>query len=325
MKTSDPLSGLAVFPAVAEHLSFTRAAEVLGMSRPTASAQVDQLERRLGVRLLHRSTRHLALTEAGAAFQVRLRDVTDMVRAAERAAVHHQEFPVGRLRISAPPDLGMIHLTPMIARFLAEHPSIEIELELSNTAVNLIEHKFDLAVRGTIRIDETLITRKLGASGVLICASPDYLARAGAPLVPEDLAEHRCLHFSGLRWGRSWEMHRGNVVRRIPIAPVFEVNDGQNLATAALCGLGIALLPSFVVGPHVRDGRLVRLLEDWHIAEVPLHAVYPDNRFIAAKVKSFVAYLAAEFRREPDLWDEPNTSSAPSRKHNADEGGATGS
>lgn len=301
MKTSDPLNGIAVFLAVAEHLSFTRAAEVLGMSRPTVSAQVDQLERRMGVRLLHRSTRHLALTEAGAAFHDRLRDVTAMVREAERAAIHHQQSPVGRLRISAPPDLGTSHLTPMIARFLAEHPSIEIELELSNTAVNLIEHKFDLAVRGTIRVDETLVTRKLGASEVLICASPDYLARAGAPQVPEDLADHRCLHFSGLRWGRAWEMRRGDDVRRIPIAPVFEVNDGENLARAALCGLGITLLPSFVVGPHIRDGRLVRLLEDWQVAGVPLHAVYPDNRLIAAKVKSFVAYLATEFRRDPDL------------------------
>lgn len=301
MKTSDPLNGLAVFLAVAEHLSFTRAAEVLGMSRPTVSAQVDALERRMGVRLLHRSTRHLALTEAGAAFHDRLRDVTTIVREAERAAIHHHATPVGRLRISAPPDLGTTHLTPMIARFLAEHPGIEIDLELSNGAVNLIEHRFDLAIRGTIRIDETLITRKLGASEVVICASPDYLARAGTPLEPEDLAQHACLHFSGLRWGRFWEMRRGDDVRRMPITPVFEVNDGRNLATAALCGLGVSLLPAFVVGPDLRDGRLVRILEDWRVAEVPLHAVYPDNRLIAAKVKSFVAFLAAEFRRDPDL------------------------
>lgn len=305
MKTSDPLNGLAAFLAVAEHLSFTKAAEMLAMSRPTVSAQVDQLERRLGVRLLHRSTRHLFLTEAGAAFHERLRDVTTMVHDAERAAIHHQEAPVGRLRISAPPDLGSSHLTPMIAGFLADHPEIEIELELSNTAVNLIERKFDLAVRGTIRIDETLITRKLGESAVLICASPDYLSRRGVPEKPEDLAEHHCLHFSGLRWGRIWEMRQGEDVRRIPITPSFEVNDGGNLCTAALCGLGITLLPTFVVGPSIREGRLVRILADWHIPEVPVHAVYPDNRLIAAKVKSFVAYLAAEFRRDPDLSGEP--------------------
>lgn len=310
MKTSDPLNGLAVFLAVAEHLSFTRAAEMLAMSRPTVSAQVDQLERRLGVRLLHRSTRHLSLTEAGQAFHERLRDVTAMVHEAERAAIHHQEAPVGRLRISAPPDLGSSHITPMIAGFLADHPEIEIDLELSNAAVNLIERKFDLAVRGTIRIDETLITRKLGESAVLICAAPAYLSRHGLPDKPEDLSQHRCLHFSGLRWGRVWEMRRGDDLRRIPIAPCFEVNDGRNLCTAALCGLGITLLPAFVVGPHIRAGRLIRVLADWHIAEVPLHAVYPDNRLIAAKVKSFVAYLAAEFRRDPDLCGYPSITPA---------------
>ena len=301
MKTADPLNGLAVFLAVAEHLSFTKAAEMLAMSRPTVSAQVDQLERRLGVRLLHRSTRHLSLTEAGTAFHERLKDVTAMVHDAERAAIHHQQAPVGRLRISAPPDLGSSHLTPMIARFLESHPEIEIELELSNAAVNLIERKFDLAVRGTIRIDETLITRKLGASSVVLCASPDYLTRHGMPEKPEDLATHRCLHFSGLRWGRIWEMRQGEDLRRIAITPHFEVNDGGTLCSAALCGMGITLLPLFVVGPHIRAGRLTRVLADWHIAEVPLHAVYPDNRLIAAKVKSFVTYLASEFRRDPDL------------------------
>ena len=304
MKTSDPLNGLAVFLAVAEHLSFTKAAEILGMSRPTVSAQLDQLERRLNVRLLHRSTRHLSLTEAGAAFHERLKDVTTIVHDAERAAIHHQESPVGRLRIAAPPDLGSSHLTPMIARFLEGHPEIEIELELSNTAVNLIERKFDLAVRGTIRIDETLITRKLGASTVVICASPGYLARHGTPEKPEDLADHNCLHFSGLRWGRIWEMRKGEDLLRIPITPNFEVNDGSTLCSAALCGMGVTLLPSFITGPHIREGRLIRLLADWHIAEVPLHAVYPDNRLIAAKVKSFVNYLAAEFRRDPDLQGE---------------------
>lgn len=304
MKTSDPLNGLAVFLAVAEHLSFTKAAEILGMSRPTVSAQLDQLERRLNVRLLHRSTRHLSLTEAGTAFHERLKDVTAIVHDAERAAIHHQEAPIGRLKIAAPPDLGTSHLTPMIAGFLKDHPEIEIELELSNTTVNLIERKFDLAVRGTIRIDDTLITRKLGQSPVVICASPEYLAPRAVPQRPEDLENHDCLHFSGLRWGRNWELRRGDDLRRVPIAPSFEVNDGANLCSAALCGLGITLLPTFVVGPHIRAGRLVRLLADWHIAEVPLHAVYPDNRLIAAKVKSFVNYLAAEFKRDPDLQGE---------------------
>ncbi|WP_052161899.1 LysR family transcriptional regulator [Hoeflea sp. BAL378] len=301
MKTSDPLSGIAVFLAVARHLSFSRAAEILGMSRPTVSAQVDQLERRIGVRLLHRSTRHLTLTEAGQAFFGGLSDIDEIVATAERAAIHHQEAPAGTINLAAPPDLGVTHLTPMIARFLAENPEIDIRLHLANEAINLIEQKVDLAIRGRIEVDESLITRKLGASPIFLCASPDYIARHGAPELPEELETHRCLHFAGLRWGRHWRLHRGEEVRQVRIAPCFEVNDGQSLGMAAVQGMGITLLPAFIVGPHLRSGRLVPVLEDWKVTEVPLHAVYPDNRLIAQKVKKFVSFLAAEFRRDVDL------------------------
>ena len=301
MKTSDPLNGIAVFLAVAQHLSFSRAAESLGMSRPTVSAQVGQLERRLGVRLLHRSTRHLALTAAGQAYFDRLSDITDIVGAAERAAVGHQEVPVGKLRVAAPPDLSVPHLTPMITRFLEDYPAIEIELLLANDPVNLIEQKIDLAIRGRIEIEDNLITRKLGESPITICASPDYIARHGAPAVPEDLQRHRCLHFSGLRWGRKWHMRRQDDQREIAITPAFEANDGDSLGAAAVLGAGIALLPAFIVGPHLRSGRLVAVLDEWSAGAVPLHAVYPDNRFIARKVKTFVAFLAAEFREQIDL------------------------
>ena len=301
MKTGDPLGGIAVFLSVVRHMSFTRAAEELALSRPTVSAQIDQLERRLGVRLLHRSTRHLALTEAGRAYHDRLADIPTILGDAERAAQAHQEIPAGKLRLAAPPDLGQSHLTPMIARFLATTPEIEVELILGNETVNLIERKIDLAIRGRIEIDDTLVTRQLGLSPILLCAAPDYLARQGAPVLPEDLGAHRCLHFSGLRWGRSWHLSRGEERRQVPIAPAFEVNDGQSLALAAVVGMGIALLPRFIVGPHLRAGRLVPVLPDWSPGAVPLHAVYPDNRFIARKVKAFVAFLAAEFRREVDL------------------------
>ncbi|SHF95786.1 DNA-binding transcriptional regulator, LysR family [Loktanella atrilutea] len=301
MRTSDPLNGIAVFLAVARHLSFSRAAEVLEMSRPTVSAQVDQLERRLGVRLLYRSTRHLALTAAGQAFFDGLADVTEIVDAAERAAVRQHKVPAGTLNIAAPPDLSLSHLTPMIVRFMARNADIDIRLQLDNEAVNLIEQKLDLAIRGRLQIQENLITRKLGASPIVLCASPDYIARRGAPQTPEDLIEHRCLHFSDLRWGRRWHMQRGDDHRQIEIAPVFEVNDGTSLGMAALAGLGIALLPAFIVGDNLRAGRLIRVLDDWTVGDVPLHAVYPDNRLIARKVKTFVAFLAAEFRKNPDL------------------------
>lgn len=301
MKTVDPLYGLAAFLAVAAHESFTGAAAALGLTRATVSAQVADLEARLGVRLLHRSTRAVRLTPAGQAFRERLADLPDRVDAAERAARAEQTAPEGRLRVTAPPDLGQRFLIPWVAEFLAEHPRITIELDLSNAAHNLIERHFDLAVRGTLAVEPNLVTRQLGASLLHTCARPDYLARRGVPAEPGDLAGHDLLHFAHLRGGRVWPMSRGDARVLVPVAPRLELNDGWALRLAALEGAGICQLPGFIVGEDIRLGRLVPVLGDWQAGQVPLHAVYPDNRLIAQRVKAFVAFLARKARAEPDL------------------------
>lgn len=301
MKTVDPLYGLAAFLAVAAHESFTGAAAALGLTRATVSAQVADLEARLGVRLLHRSTRAVRLTPAGQAFRERLADLPDRVDAAERASRAEQTAPEGRLRVTAPPDLGQRFLIPWVAEFLAEHPRITIELDLSNAAHNLIERHFDLAVRGTVAVEPNLVTRQLGASLLHTCARPDYLARRGVPAEPGDLAGHDLLHFAHLRGGRVWPMSRGDARVLVPVAPRLEMNDGWALRLAALEGAGICQLPGFIVGEDIRQGRLVPVLGDWQAGQVPLHAVYPDNRLIAQRVKAFVAFLARKARAEPDL------------------------
>lgn len=301
MKTVDPLYGLAAFLAVAAHESFTGAAAALGLTRATVSAQVADLEARLGVRLLHRSTRAVRLTPAGQAFRERLADLPDRVDAAERAARAEQTAPEGRLRVTAPPDLGQRFLIPWVAEFLAEHPRITIELDLSNAAHNLIERHFDLAVRGTLAVEPNLVTRQLGASLLHTCARPDYLARRGVPAEPGDLAGHDLLHFAHLRGGRVWPMSREDARVLVPVAPRLELNDGWALRLAALEGAGICQLPGFIVGEDIRLGRLVPVLGDWQAGQVPLHAVYPDNRLIAQRVKAFVAFLARKARAEPDL------------------------
>ena len=301
MKTVDPLYGLAAFLAVAALESFTGAAAALGLTRATVSAQVADLEARLGVRLLHRSTRAVRLTPAGQAFRERLADLPDRVDAAERAARAEQTAPEGRLRVTAPPDLGQRFLIPWVAEFLAEHPRITFELDLSNAAHNLIERHFDLAVRGTLAVEPNLVTRQLGASLLHTCARPDYLARRGVPAEPGDLAGHDLLHFAHLRGGRVWPMSRGDTRVLMPVAPRLELNDGWALRLAALEGAGICQLPGFIVGEDIRQGRLVPVLGDWQAGQVPLHAVYPDNRLIAQRVKAFVAFLARKARAEPDL------------------------
>lgn len=301
MKTVDPLLGVSAFLAVAEHQSFTRAAEVLGLTRATVSAQVAELEARLGVRLLHRSTRAVRPTPAGQAYRDRLADLPERLETAERAARAEQTAPEGRLRITAPPDLCQRFLVPWVTDFLAAHPAITIELDLSNDARKLIEDRFDLAIRGTLAVEPNLITRQLAASPLITCAAPSYLDKRGWPTRPADLASHHLLHFAMLRRGPVWTFRRGGEVAEVAVTPRLSLNDGWALRTAALLGAGICQLPAFIIGDDLRAGRLQAVLPDWSAGQVPLHAVYPDNRLIAQRVRVFVAFISARSRREPDL------------------------
>lgn len=296
MRTIDPLDGIAAFLAVATHLNFSKAADELGMSRATMGAQVRQLEERLGIRLFHRSTRKIALTEAGAAYRGALSGILPQIQEAERAALSFQKEAVGRLRVSAPPDLGQMVIVPAVSEFLKLNPAVSIDLDLSHRAVNLIEEGFDLAIRGRLSVEVNLITRQLGTSSIVICASSSYLAKHGVPKTPHDLARHACLHFAELRWGRVWRFSRNGEELRIPIVPRLELNHSLGLRDAALLGTGIVLLPDYVVGEDIRSGRLTRLLPDWDITTIQLQAVYPANRHIAVKVRRFVSFLAGKLK-----------------------------
>lgn len=291
MRSLDPLEGVAAFMTVARHLSFTKAAEELGMSRATVGAQVQALEGRLGVRLLHRSTRSVVLTEAGTAYVQSLIGILPQVREAERAALSYQEEVVGRLKMTVPPEFAQLHMAPIIAEFLKRNPSVSIDITFSHRAVNLIDEGYDLAIRGTIVLEPNLITRHIGDSPLILCAAPDYIERHGAPAEPTELSGHACLHFSGLRWGNVWMLSKAGQTLRIPIVPRYLANDGITLRDVAIAGAGITLLPMFEIGQEIRDGRLVRVLGDWEIGSVPIHAVYPANKNIASKVRRFTDFL----------------------------------
>lgn len=296
MRTRDPLDGIAAFLSVASRMNFSQAAAELGMSRQTVGAQIRQLEDRLGIRLLHRSTRKVTLTEAGSAYRDALSGVLPQIREAERAATSFHEETVGRLKISAPPDLGRIVIVKAVSEFIELNPAVAVDLDLSHRAVNLIDEGFDLAIRGRLAIEETLITRHLASSRIVLCASPDYLARSGKPVAPYDLAQHACLHFSEIRWGRVWIFRRDGEELRVPITPRCEVNDALSLRDMALFGSGVALLPSYLVVDDLAKGRLVQVLADWDTGTVPIHVVYPANRHIAIKVRRFVDFIATRVR-----------------------------
>lgn len=301
MKSVDPLHGIAAFLAVAEAENFTAAAEAIGLSRATISAQVADLEKRLGVRLFHRTTRVVRLTPAGRAYREHLADLGARVARAERAAQAEHGAPEGRLRLTAPPDFSQRFLVPWIAEFLTDHPGVRIALEMSNEARNLVEGRFDLAIRATLEIGPSLVTREIGASPMLTCAAPRYLKARGWPQRPEDLSAHDLLHFSPLRRGHVWAMRCGDEQVEVPVVPRLELDEGLALVHAAVLGAGICQLPAAVVGAELAAGRLLRVLGDWSAGVMPLHAVYPDNRLIALRVKAFVAFLARKARAEPDL------------------------
>lgn len=301
MKTLDPLAGVSVFVALAETLNFGTAAGQLGMSRATASAQISDLERRLGVRLFHRSTRHVRLTEAGEAYRAALGGVVGQVGEATRIAQSYQLEAVGRIRLSAPDELAERFVVPAMTEYLAEQPGLEIDIDVSSRRVDVIRDGFDLAIRASLAVEPNLIVRRLGTSPVSLAAAPAYLERRGVPNSPDDLAGHDIVHHSGLKAGALWVLRRGGEERRVPARANVQSNSGTILRDAAVAGLGITYLPEFITGEMLRAGRLVRVLPEWTIQAVDINAVYPSNRNITQKVRGFVQVLARRFQGDRDF------------------------
>ncbi|MGN6488560.1 MAG: LysR family transcriptional regulator [Devosia sp.] len=301
MKTLDPLAGVSVFIAVSETLNFGTAAERLGMSRATVSAQVGELERRLGVRLFQRSTRAVRLTEAGHAYRQALGGVADQAQEAALVAQGHQQALSGRIRLTAPDELYQRYVVPAMVEFAAEQPEVSFDIEQTSRRADIIREGFDLALRASLTVAPTMIVRRLGTSPVSLTAAPGYLARRGVPASPDELAQHDIAHHSGLGAGALWVMRRDGEERRVPVRPRIWLNDGGALRDAAVAGLGITYLPEFITGPMLRAGGLVRVLPEWQIATVDVNAVYPSNRNITPKVRGFVAVLAKCFEGDPDF------------------------
>ncbi len=299
------LADIAVFVRVVERGSFTTAADDLGLSRAVVSKYISRLEERLGARLLHRTTRRLALTEAGATLFESSRGAIERIEEAEAAVARFQAAPRGRLRVSAPMSFGILHLGPAIAEFSREYPEIALDVHLDDRYVNLVAEGIDVAVRIGALTDSTLVARKIAMTRALACASPAYLGEHGAPAAPEDLAGHDCLIYSYLANANVWRFTARNG-REIPVAVTgkLRINNGIVLAEAAIAGRGILVTPSFYVAPMLRDGRLQRLLADYRLPELGIYAVYPQKEHVPPKVRVFIDYLAARFGRKPE-WEKP--------------------
>lgn len=290
----DRFASMEAFVRVVDSGSFTRAAERLGVTRAAVSKHVRQLEEHLGVRLLNRTTRQVALTETGATFYERATSILDDMAEAELAASRLNEEPRGVLRVAAPMSFGTLHLADAIGDFMTRWPDVTVQLSLNDRFVDLIEEGFDVGVRIGKLSDSSLIARKIAPMPIVLCAAPDYLSNHGAPERPDDLRKHDCLHYGNLETSGSWKLEDASgTTRSVTIASRVCVNNGDVLRKVALAGQGIALLPSFLILDDVRAGTLAHVLPAYTAPEASLYAIYPPNRYLAAKVRVFIDHLVA--------------------------------
>lgn len=291
----DQIAALRLLVAVADTGSFTRAAEKLDISRAMASRQLMELESRLGVRLMNRTTRRVSLTEAGAQYVERTRDVLAGLEEAEREVTAQAVQPVGRLRISAPMSFGIAHLAPLIEAFGRRHQRVQFDLVLNDRFVDLVEEGYDLAIRIGRLADSTLVARRIATTRLVIAAAPSYLERAGTPLVPQDLGKHECLLYSYTSQREQWTLDGQAGEESVRVQGRMLCNNSDALAAMAVAGLGIVRAPDFVLACRIARGELVEILQPRAGERLGIYAVHPSVRHVPLKVRAFVDFLTENF------------------------------
>ena len=288
------LDAWATFAAVVEHRSFSAAADAIGVNKATVSKTVARLEHRLGLSLFHRTSRRLALTEAGLPLAERARRLLADAVAAEEAARDGAAALAGRIRVAAPLGFGIAAVAPLVARFLADHPAIEIDLTLSDAQVDIVALGIDVALRIADLPDSSLRARRLGDIRTHLVAAPAYVDRHGTPAHPADLTGHRLLAYANVPG--PWRFRRdGEEVAIVPNGPL-RCDSGEAMLPALLAGLGIARLPGFIVGPLLATRALVELLPDWPVPPAGLHLLTPPSPLRPARVEALIAFLAEHLR-----------------------------
>ncbi len=300
----DRFEEMRVYAAVVDAGSFVGASSALGMSKAAVSRHVAELESRLGVRLLHRTTRKLSQTPEGEVFHARCRELLGGVDDAEAEITSRSGEASGLLRINAPFSFGLLHLAPLWVEFMALHPRVTLDVTLADRVVDLVEEGFDLAVRIARLPDSSLVSRPLASTRLVLCASPTYLHARGQPTHPSDLTGHDVLAYSLFSMGDQWEFTRSarvsgsgtDGVVSVKVRPRMRTNSGDTCRVAALRHQGIVLQPSFLVGPDLLAGTLVEVMPSWRSVELGVHAVYPSRKFVSPKVRLMIEFLVNAFR-----------------------------
>ena len=287
---------LRSFLAVVRAGSFVGGADALGLSKAAVSRHVAELEESLGVRLLHRTTRRLSLTDDGTRFHARAEELLASLEELEAETSSQGGEASGQVRVNAPMSFGNLHLAPLWPRFLAANPKVSLDITLNDRVVDLVDEGYDLAVRIGRLGDSNLVSRKLAATRIVLCAAPDYLARRGAPTHPRELAAHQVFGYAYWSGGDEWKFHGPEGEFGVSVHPRMRSNSGDTCRAAALEGQGIVLQPDFLVGGDLKRGALVELMPAWRSLEIGIHAVYPTRKHLPMKTRLLVDFLVEAFR-----------------------------
>jgi DNA-binding transcriptional LysR family regulator len=295
----DRVSDLEFFNQLVKQGSLAALARELGVTPPAITARLAQLEKRLGVRLLNRTTRRLSVTHEGEIYLATGARLLEELQELEQTVSSSRGTPKGLLRINATFGFGRRHVAPAIVEFARRYPEVEVQLELTDRSVNLTDKAFDIGIWfGTVP-DSRMVARKIVSNKRMLCASPDYLRRAGIPQVPRDLQSHQCivLRESDAAYG-TWYLTRGSRQETIKVRGVLSTNDGETGVLWALAGYGILMRSEWDIYEHVRAGRLVPVLADWALPVADIFAVYPERANLSAKVSAFIDFLTEWFGKE---------------------------
>lgn len=291
----DKLNDFKVFVRAAQHRSFSTAAWELGMTPSAVSKAVQRLEEYLGTRLVNRTTRSLSLTEDGAEFFDRCRQILDEIEEAELALSQSSSSPKGLLRINLSVAIGRLHIVPALADFADRYPDLKLEVSLSDRMVDLVEEGIDATVRVGDGPENRLIMRRLAIARFIICAAPTYLARYGEPKTPKDLDDHQCLNFLSPRTGRAfdWFFQQDGEAFNLPIDGRIRFNHAESLLAAAIAGAGVIQLHNYIAGAAIACGDLKPILERYvPTTGSPIAVIYPQKRHLSAKVRAFVDFMS---------------------------------
>ncbi len=299
----DKFAHLTAFVTVVETGSFSAAGARLGIAKSVVSRRVSELEQRLKVKLLHRTTRRLSLTSAGEDFHLQASQILqDLEDAEESVTARHSELS-GRIKLAAPVSFGVMHMAPAIRDFMLAHPGVALDLDMNDRYVNLVEEGFDMAVRGGILQDSSLLSRRLAPIRILTCASPAFVKAYGEPKTPEALDGLPGMMYSLQPEKGYWNYEAPDGKRQAAQPKTrVRVNNGEAIMKMAEAGLGIARIPSFIAYDSIRRGRLLRLLPDWERTDAHFYALYTPGRHLPRRVRAFSDFLATRFGEHP-YWD----------------------